>query len=739
MTDVAAAAEYIVDQRIVNGTKSNYKSKLNVIKVFLASSEFSNELVDDEISVPLTDDAVKSLFGWLSVNTDLPRKRKRNEAIGDDDEEEDDSTVDNPEEQGASIFAYDKITISESCMGGYKSALLWYYQEHGVRMTTELDRWLNSFVQGYKKTIADKKMRGVMSIQEGKAPLYFSAYCEICRLLAILKPEGKKNTWHESIFAWSFMILSWNMLARSVSVGKIMLQHIDWAGDCMVINVPKHKGDQSGEGLGMDKHIYANPSNPEICPLLSLAVLIFCKHRTNDRRSHKLFVGDQSENRFVKILQNILKLVSNNIALVSYLANIGTHSNRKGGASYVLGLCDIISAVQVYLRAGWSLGNVQDRYIFGGAGADQLVGRAVAGLPINKKEFAILPPHFSRADSEFINDYGWDNVLEGYTIYPDTFKRVIPYLFASLVHHHDWLVSNLDAGHPLWLQRPYTTKIGGVTIVEYFKSRVLCGIYDCSDTKMQATGIPRDIIIAHQVASLEEKLKAFEETVDAKYTNHFTDIKNLIADVPLKVKDTLLENFTIDGVAPLSMSDVKRVISEALANGFEQFKSTIDARPNSEQASFGNDDRTQTQNSFQTFAWGGQMGRYVREDFRFPSCDCKTLWNIWFYGINNIQPLKNLVKFKRQQDVRDNQRVYLSRANKVITYLVSIALAKRLVESEAAISVLPLPESDAIFLSSYTELLRELYGDKINVARMMDTTYATIANVMYKKNIGNYV
>jgi hypothetical protein len=204
MTDVAAAAEYIVDQRIVNGTKSNYKSKLNVIKVFLASSEFSNELVDDEISVPLTDDAVKSLFGWLSVNTDLPRKRKRNEAIGDDDEEEDDSTVDNPEEQGASIFAYDKITISESCMGGYKSALLWYYQEHGVRMTTELDRWLNSFVQGYKKTIADKKMRGVMSIQEGKAPLYFSAYCEICRLLAILKPEGKKNTWHESIFAWSF-------------------------------------------------------------------------------------------------------------------------------------------------------------------------------------------------------------------------------------------------------------------------------------------------------------------------------------------------------------------------------------------------------------------------------------------------------------------------------------------------------------------------------------------------------
>jgi hypothetical protein len=36
----------------------------------------------------------------------------------------------------------------------------------------------------------------------------------------------------------------------------------------------------------------------------------------------------------------------------------------------------MMSAVAVYLRAGWSLGNVQDRYIFSGAGSDQVVGRA---------------------------------------------------------------------------------------------------------------------------------------------------------------------------------------------------------------------------------------------------------------------------------------------------------------------------------------------------------------------------
>ena len=37
---------------------------------------------------------------------------------------------------------------------------------------------------------------------------------------------------------------------------------------------------------------------------------------------------------------------------------IGTHSCRKGCPSYLLG--------KVYLRAGWSLGNVQDRYIYEG-------------------------------------------------------------------------------------------------------------------------------------------------------------------------------------------------------------------------------------------------------------------------------------------------------------------------------------------------------------------------------------
>jgi hypothetical protein len=58
-----------------------------------------------------------------------------------------------------------------------------------------------------------------------------------------------------------------------------------------------------------------------------------------------------------------------------------THSIRKGAATYLLSLIDRPSAIMVYLRAGWSLGNVPDRYIHAGTGSKQLVGRTVALLP----------------------------------------------------------------------------------------------------------------------------------------------------------------------------------------------------------------------------------------------------------------------------------------------------------------------------------------------------------------------
>ena len=52
--------------------------------------------------------------------------------------------------------------------------------------------WLDSFIQGYKKTVTDKKAYGVMEIKEGKSPIAFSGHCFLSKVLMTLKPEKRK-------------------------------------------------------------------------------------------------------------------------------------------------------------------------------------------------------------------------------------------------------------------------------------------------------------------------------------------------------------------------------------------------------------------------------------------------------------------------------------------------------------------------------------------------------------------
>lgn len=106
--------------------------------------------------------------------------------------------------------SYNQATMSGMCMGGYKSALKWWYKENNVVMDAETDSWLDSFILGYKKLVQDKKQRGIMSMTEGKAPLSYAGYIAISQHMMTMKPEGNKNPWNEGLFAWAFMVLSWN-------------------------------------------------------------------------------------------------------------------------------------------------------------------------------------------------------------------------------------------------------------------------------------------------------------------------------------------------------------------------------------------------------------------------------------------------------------------------------------------------------------------------------------------------
>ena len=111
-----------------------------------------------------------------------------------------------------------------------------------------------------------------------------------------------------------------------------------------------------------------------------MAVFFLCRQRIkpNGELDGRLFTDDTTDS-FSELMRTVVhdqEIIPPGVDLGAVRTELGTHSNRKGCATYLLALSTSLSVVCVYLRAGWTLGRVQDRYILGGPGGDQLIARA---------------------------------------------------------------------------------------------------------------------------------------------------------------------------------------------------------------------------------------------------------------------------------------------------------------------------------------------------------------------------
>ncbi len=160
------------------------------------------------------------------------------------------------------------------------------------------------------------------------------------------------------------------------------LSHFEWHGDHLISTICKHKKDQDGSGLGKTKSLYANPHNPLLCVVLALAIYIISKPRseTGGVGSDKLFEGCSQKKRFAEFITKILSEYTDDEILQFFgttVEALGSHSIRKYIIDLLTSILDGPNACAVYIRAGWSLGNTQDRYILGGMGEDNLIGRYI--------------------------------------------------------------------------------------------------------------------------------------------------------------------------------------------------------------------------------------------------------------------------------------------------------------------------------------------------------------------------
>ena len=156
---------------------------------------------------------------------------------------------------------------------------------------------------------------------------------------------------------------------------------------------------------------------------------------------------------------------------------------------------------------------------------DSLVGRTVAQLKFDADQFDVLPAHFSQAVLQELNTYGWNNILEWHGNLPDTFKRTIPYLFASIVYHYHNgdLERILPSDHPIFSARIFRER----QLIDSLRDKVIMTHSYCSETNMSAQGVPGFITISREVRQLkshyeltclqnERQYSALSATIDEK-------------------------------------------------------------------------------------------------------------------------------------------------------------------------------------------------------------------------------
>jgi len=666
----ADAADALIDARVVASTKANYKGRLKLIRQF-----FVNDLHHSDLTLPVQLSDIHSFFGWL---IDIRHKDK---------------------------------PPAFSTVRAYKSALVWYYKEHKLIIDPLIDQGLETLLRGYRRRVANMKLEGKMAIFEGRYHLTYDGYCLLARALYKTEPFSTM------LFAWPFLVLQWNLLARSATVGGLMMEHIGWEGDALLISTPKHKADQEGAKC-FSRHIYANPANPTICPVLALAVLVFCRSIKHDssqpansaaRPNFRVFDGAFSEARFSEVLGRcIASLPESELAcLGGEKKQLGTHSVRKGAATFCTGMINGPSTVQVFMRAGWSLGNVQDRYLFAGAGGDQLTGRVLSGLPFNEPSFASLPPHFT---ADGLAQVSWPTVLPLYPRLPETFKRAVPYLLASICFHEQWLRSTLPDHHPL-----FNTHLFASGLLGTLKTYVIAGRSHCPLTGMIATGIPPHLVLSNELVDVAKQTEALKDALLAK-----------CSQMPADLTTVMLSRFSINGAIPVTLDDIKSLLNNAV----NQMRAELrDAIPTATTTSSSPNSLTDpaADPRFQLWQWGGAL-HMVPEGWKLPVADVKATWHLWQYGHveAKIRPLRYLKKADLQGG---GQISRWSKTNGVMAAVAQVMVEMKTVETVTEVRRLSAEESSAAFDTAIVQLMERVReGSTRTRGRWMEMSIGTLYN-----------
>ena len=696
----------------------------------------------------------EALFTIISVNEGLA-KRGRGHSLRTTVFDDEDGDI-NP---GADV-----ATVSAGTMGIYKSALKWFHRwedssigKGKVAFDPALDEMLGILTTAYKRDIGNKRRRGIMKPKEGKDPFSREGYEEMARYMYKLKPNGNNHVWSEIIFANMYYRMQMNSIGRSDNVEDLLFSHFDWAEDAFKIIFITSKGDQGASRLSEWKHMYANSDMPHTCIFLALALYIWSRPHQNPGPQGRLFDGDAQKTRYYKDLLKLIDGIDHAVDLGAPREDLGTHSIRKFADSYAKNIPSGPGEDNVKIRAGHSTGKVNDTYHKADEMSDCFVGRVLSMRPMTDAKFATLPPHFDIAGNDKLGEVGWGTILPDYENYDTRFKRILPFLLASLLFHHKNgnLGQLLPKEHPIFVTTLFATN---APLRQFLEDHILLGVNECPETGMRANGIPPAVVMyinQHEmdrtIHDMGSRITSNTASINSLGETLRSELEQVRKEGPQKTAEYLAQRFIIEG-QPITMNSLELVLQQRFDAQDDKAKQRFDAQDDKAQAllvhvqqiaaagsragnssssaaaSFQSSDR-----AAQLHTWGGRI-HPVPEKYEVPSYPVVHHWNLWHFGdaAQGIGPHKFV---SVQLDiVGRNNKTKFCRLKAVMLKLVTIC-DESFPFTDDRSKTITSTNSDAAFRHAWSTLLVDLYRATTPSPRAYsDLNVNTVYNRLRVKN-----
>ena len=104
----------------------------------------------------------------------------------------------------------------------------------------------------------------------------------------------------DHLFAHAFLTMECNLMAIICNCVHMHVQHIQWRSDSLIYHFGTLKGKQTGDRANYPWHVYSNPNNPTMCPVLAMSKYFF-SHPDILATNSKLFPGNHQYEIFLRL------------------------------------------------------------------------------------------------------------------------------------------------------------------------------------------------------------------------------------------------------------------------------------------------------------------------------------------------------------------------------------------------------------------------------------------------------